>query len=192
MKKHNILSLYRLPNTVFTIKDIAMIWEITDLNLVKSRIHYYVKTGKLYSPRRGIYTKGTDYDPLELATRIYTLSYVSLETVLAAEGIIFQNYSSIFAISYLSREILCDDRRFIYRKIKDAVLSNTAGVVNKETYFIASKERAFLDVLYLYKEYYFDNLNSLNWEFCFSLVPIYGNKKMEKNVNEYYRAMKNA
>ena len=38
-------------------------------------------------------------------------------------------------------------------------------VLKKEdTYYVASKERAFLDILYLNKDYHFDNLSPLNFD----------------------------
>ena len=58
-----------------------------------------------------------------------------------------------------------------------------------ETYVIASKERAFLDMLYLYKEYHFDNLESINWEKVAEILPIYGgNKRMAAKLKKYREA----
>ena len=99
-KKDFILNLYQAKNTVFTIDEIALLsGEIERFNL-KSKINYYVKKGDLRNVRKGIYTK-IEYDPLELATKIFTPSYISLETVLKKEGVIFQTYETIFIVSYL-------------------------------------------------------------------------------------------
>lgn len=185
MKKFDILEIYRASNTIFTTKNISLIWKETDLNTIKARINYYVKREKLYSIRRGIYAKDKSYDRIELATKIYTPSYVSLETVLQKEGIIFQYYNNIFAISYLSREIVCDNQKYVFRKIKNEVLVNSLGVKRKENYFIATKERAFLDALYLYKDYHFDNLDPLNWDFCFEIASIYKSKKLIQLLKSY-------
>ena len=68
MKKFNILDIYRSKNTVLSTKDISLIWKETDLDTIKAGINYYVKTGKLYSIRRGIYVKDKNYDKFELAT----------------------------------------------------------------------------------------------------------------------------
>ena len=185
MKKFDILDIYRVSDSVFTAKDIALIWKESDINTLKARINYYVKKGKLYSLRRGIYVKDKNYNKFELATKIYTPSYISLETVLRKEGVIFQYYKAIFAVSYLSREIFCDDQKYVYRKIKNEVLVNSSGVKKENNYFIASKERAFLDALYLYKNYHFDNLETIDWDFCSKIVSIYGNKKMIKLLKSY-------
>lgn len=188
MKKFDILDIYRSKNTVFTTKDISLIWKETDLDTIKARINYYVKKGKLYQIRRGIYAKDENYNKFELATKIYTPSYISLETVLQKEGIIFQYYKSIYVISYLSREITCDGQKYVFKKIKDEVLTNDLGIEQKENYSIATKERAFLDALYLYKDYHFDNLEPLDWDSCFEIAKIYGQKKLLKLVKSYYNA----
>lgn len=191
MIKSGILKIYNSKNTVFTFKDIALIWRETNADLMKARVNYYVKTGKLYSMRRGIYAKDKNYDKLELATKVFTPSYVSFETVLARAGVVFQYYSQIFVASYLTREIVIDNQTYSYKKIKDAILTNHTGIESKENHSIASPERAFLDIVYLYKDYHFDNLSPLDWDKVYEILPIYGhNKRMEKRVKQYYEAAK--
>ncbi len=60
------------------------------------------------------------------------------------------------------------------------------GIEHRGTYSIATPERAFLDVVYLSKDYHFDNLSALNWEKVFEILPIYENKQMEERVKKYY------
>ena len=187
MKKNDILKIFRSKSTVFTFKDISLIFGETNMDLVKSRMNYYVKTKKLYQIRKGIYSIDKNYDKLELATKIFTPSYISLETILQKEGIIFQFYKRIFIISYLTREIICDNQEYSYKKIKNNILTNTTGVERKENYFIASKERALLDTLYLYGDYYFDNLKPIDFNKCFKILEIYNNKSLEKRLNLYAR-----
>jgi hypothetical protein len=187
MRNSGISTLLRSKNTVFTFKDIALLWRNTNANLLKRRIHHYTSTGSLYQIRRGIYAKDEHYDRLELATKIYTPSYIGLETVLQKEGVVFQHYNKIFVVTYLTREIKCDGQTYVFRKIKDTVLTNTIGLERRENYTIASRERAFLDVLYLYKNYHFDNLQSLNWDVCFRIIPIYDSKILAKRLDSYYK-----
>ena len=117
-------------------------------------------------------------------------SYISLETVLEKEGIIFQKYQIVFMISYLSRKIKVGHREIFYRKIKDAILLNKIGVEESNNYFIATKERAFLDALFLYKNYHFDNLEGLDWNLINDWQKIYNNKALGKRVKEYYQIHK--
>ncbi|MBS3819772.1 hypothetical protein KGY73_09755 [bacterium] len=192
MEKASILNILRKGNTVFTFKDILLSSSETNASLLKRRLHYYVKNKELYPIRKGIYAKDKDYDRLELANKIYTPAYISLETVLSREGIIFQHYDQIFVVSYLTREITCDGQKYVFRKIKDEILTNPLGLEKKDNHFIASRERAFLDTIYLNKNYYFDNLSSIDWDRCFEILPIYENKAMEKRLNSYRDMAKHA
>ncbi len=135
MEKASILSILREGNTVFTFKDILLSSGETNTFLLKRRINYYVKNKELYPIRKGIYAKDKNYDRLELANRIYTPSYISLETVLSREGIVFQHYEQIFLVSYLTREIICDGQKYVFRKIKDTILTNSLGLEKKGNYF---------------------------------------------------------
>ena len=190
MKKTNlnIEKIYKSPQTVFTTKDISLIWNNNDLDKVKSSLSYYRKKGKLYRIRKGIYTKDKNYNKFELATKIYTPSYISLETILAKNDIIFQYYKTIFVVSYLSREIKVDGKNIKISKIKDDILTNQKGMIKKDNYFEATKERAFLDALYLYKDYHFDNLEQLNRKKVMDLAKIYNNKALIKRTKSYFNA----
>lgn len=187
MKKSYILDIYNSENTVFTFKDISLIWGETNTDLIKRRTYRYVKSGKLYSIRKGIYARDKDYNKFELATKIYTPSYISLETVLTQEGVVFQYCKDISVVSYLSRKIISDNQAYVYKKIKNKVLINSLGVEVRDSHYIATKERAFMDMLYFYKNYHFDNLESIDWNKCFKLLPIYENKAMETRLNSYYK-----
>ncbi len=191
MEKDYILDLMRSNKTIFTFKDLILLWGESDVNFVKKKIYRYVKAGKINSVRKGIYSKDRNYDKYELATKIYTPAYISLETVLGAAGITFQLYGQIFAVSYKTKEIECDEQKYSYKKIKDTILTNQLGIETRENYNIASPERAFLDVVYLHKNYHFDNLSALNWDKIYEILPIYGgNKRMAKMVKIYHEATK--
>jgi len=187
MEKADILYILRSEATVFTFKDILLATNEAKPLLLKRRLNYYVKKGELYHIRRGFYAKDKNYNRLELATKIFTPSYVSFETILRQEGIIFQYYSTLFVASYQTKEIVCDGQAYSFKKIKDMILTNSAGIENKGTYSVASKERAFLDMLYLNKNYHFDNLAPLDFDKVLALLPIYNNQRMVKNVDLYFK-----
>ena len=134
-----------------------------------------------------MYAKSKQYDKLELATRIFTPSYVSFETVLAQEGLIFQYQTHITVVSYLTRMISIDNQVYSYKKIKNTVLMNSLGIENLNETSEAIKERAFLDTLYTNLDFYFDNVRSLDWNKVFSLLPIYDNKRMVKVVENLFK-----
>jgi len=98
----------------------------------------------------------------------------------------FQYYGNIFVASYLNRNMEVDGQKIEFIRMKDYVLSNTIGIENEDGYGRATKERAFLDRIYVSKDYYFDNLSILDWNKVFEILPIYHNKSMEKKVKKYY------
>ena len=188
MRKGDYLSAILKSNkTVFTFKDIALLWQEQASQATRVRINYYINKGELIKLRRGIYAKSNNYNKLELATRIFTPAYVSFETVLASEGLVFQVYEKIYVASYLTREIIIDKKVYSYRRIKLPVLTNPVGVLQDGITSVATKERAFLDTLYVNKDYHFDSLHSLEWEKVFEILPIFENKRMEKSVNRLYK-----
>jgi len=179
-----IFTVFKEKRTVFRFNDIAQLVGETNFQSLNKKLNYYVRAGKLLNPRKGIYTK-SDYNTEELACVIYKPSYISLEYVLQKFGIIFQYDTGITAVSYLSRSIEVNDRTIRFRKIKGVVLANTAGINRQENHVnIASTERAFLDLLYLSKDYYFDNLNPLNKKKLHGLLPLYQSKALNERVKK--------
>ena len=178
--------LLRSPKTVFSTKDAALLWNESSKEVVSDRLKKYVNVGKLIRVRRGFYVKDKKYNHYELATRIYTPSYVSFETVLGSSGVTFQYYGNIFVASYVRRDIEVNCQRISFLKMKEYVLSNTKGIVQIDGVSIATAERAMLDRVYVSKRYYFDNLRGIDWDKIFEILPIYHNKRMEKTVKEYF------
>ncbi len=172
------MSIFNDNRTVFRLRDVAMLTGDSDFQSLNKKLNYAVRTGKLKNLRKGIYTK-PNYNPEELACSIYTPSYISLQYVLQKAGIIFQYDSRITIVSYLCRSINIENRTYDFRKIKNNILIDTTGITRQDNRInIASPERAFLDLLYLEKEYYFDNLNPLNKDLVFDLLPLYQSKTL--------------
>jgi predicted transcriptional regulator of viral defense system len=179
-------TLLRSPKTVFTTKDIALLWGEEVKNSVRVRLSKYAKSGKLIRLHRGVYAKDESYDRFELATRMYTPSYISFETVLTRSGINFQYYGNIFVASYITRDIVVDGQKISFVRIRDDILSTVAGIDSYGGYSVATKERAFLDRIFVSKDYHFDHLDVLDWGKVFELLPMYRNKRMEKKVKKYF------
>jgi hypothetical protein len=181
-----LLSIYKERDTVFRLKDIAMLVNDQDFRSLNWRLNYYVRTGRLLNPRKGIYAK-PGFRIEELACKLYTPSYISLEYVLQRSGIIFQYDSSLTSVSYLSRTVEINEQKLIYRKMKGAALISTGGIIRKEDNInIAMAERAFLDLCYLDKDYYFDNLNPLDREKVFALLPLYSSAALTDRVKKVF------
>jgi|SRR3989344_1138192 len=182
-----IAKLYQSPKTVLTNKDLGLIWQETNRNNLKAKINYYVKKRSLIRLARGVFAKNKDYNPRELATSIYIPSYISFETALRESGLTFQHYDTIFVAGPWPKIITIDKIGITFRKLKDIILFNSAGINTKDNYSIASAERAFLDTIYLFPKYYFDNLKAIDWNKCFELVGIYKNQALIKRLKKYQK-----
>jgi len=178
------LNIYQDKRTVFRLIDIGMMLGETNLQPLSKKLNYYVNKGLLLNPRKGIYAK-PEFEPVELACRILSPSYISLEYVLQQTGIIFQFDTQFTLVSYLSRTLEIENLSFRFRKIKNTVLANSLGIIRKDNHVnIASAERAFLDLLYFEPEFYFDNLNPLNPDLVQKILPSYQSQSLNQRVNK--------
>jgi hypothetical protein len=191
MKQTNrfITSIYQLPQTVFTVNELAIIFPHIKPQNLGQRLRYFSKTNGLVKLRRGLYAK-TDYSRLELANKLFSPSYVSLATVLEREGVIFQHDSAIHMVSYLSRKVTINGQQIVYHKFKQRILVNQAGLVEENGVWIASIERAMLDVLYLFGDTYFDNLKMVNWEKLQKLASIYESQSLVSRLKNQRKTFK--
>lgn len=190
MKKGEYIdALLRSPKTVFSTKDIAILWKTPSAH-TRARLHYAVTNNQLIHLRRGLYAKDKNYNPYELAIKLNTPAYISFETVLTKAGVIFQYYEDIFVASYASRTILCKPHQFVLRRMNESILTNPLGIELDKEYAIASTERALLDTLYLNKGYHFDNLNGIDWDKVFELLSVYNNRRLHREARTLYEKSK--
>ena len=159
--------VFSSKQSVFNLQDLGRILWVQNYNNLKSRISYYEKRWYIERIRRGIYIK-EDYNIYELACKIYSPSYISFETALQKEGIIYQNDTTVYVASYLSRNISIKWKNtsihICYRKLRDDVLYDTLWIHSYENYSIATPERAIQDMKYLKKDFYFDNLKNYEYK----------------------------
>lgn len=186
MENNFVATIYQSEQTVFTLKEISVLLGGGNFANLKAAVNYYVKQKAIKNLRRGIYAKG-NYDPLELAVKIYPPAYIGFETVLFMEGLTFQDDRTITVASYLSREIRVGDHNLRYRKLKDSVLTSPEGLIVNTGFTIAEKERAFLDTLYLNRDFFVDNMRTLDRRRIFEILPIYENLSLERKVREIFK-----
>lgn len=189
-----IKPIYQLlldKSTAFTVGSANTKIGLTESKTPTSDIlNYYARKGVLRNIRKGLYVK-PEYDPREVANMLYSPCYISLQYVLLRSGVIFQYDEAITCISYLSREVEVDGRIFQYSRMKSDILMSWEGIERGETFWMASPERAFLDLYYLYPDFYFDYPDILNKEKVKVLLPLYKNKKLVKrtcsllNISDY-------
>ena len=182
-----IYTLYKDERTVFRLKDVAMLVSETSFSSLNLKLNYYVRTGRLQNPRKGLYCK-PNYNPQELACRIFAPAYISLEYVLQRAGVIFQYDSRFTMLSYLCRDVEIDNQIFSFRKIKNELLVSQQGIEQHgNTVTIATPERAFLDMLHLNGSMYFDNVNPLKKDLIEQVLPIYNSKTLNERAQKIFK-----
>jgi predicted transcriptional regulator of viral defense system len=143
-----IEQLYKTGRSVFTIDDLRVIWQEESPDHLKAQASYYVKKKKIQRLRRGTYALDP-YNPLELANKLIVPSYVSLETALLKQGIIFQPADGIMSVARYNKKIVVAGIVFRYIKLPEEVLMNPVGLRKNDGVLMAGPERAVADCLYL-------------------------------------------
>ena len=66
MEKGDYLTaILRSDKTIFSVSDVALLWQESNLNAIRVRLNYYARNGDLYRIRRNFYAKDKKYDRLE-------------------------------------------------------------------------------------------------------------------------------
>ena len=152
--------LLKSKEKLFHTQDLALLWEIENRNTLYTTIKRYVQKGILIQITKGLYSTVPvhEIDKFELGTAlIHKFRYVSCETVLFLEGVINQMVYPITFVSSVSQRIGFNGTMYIYRQAKPEILLNPENIIQKDGYFMATKERAISDMLYFNPKYYFDN-----------------------------------
>ncbi len=170
-----LIFLLESKQTVFTLWDIAQITDFVHMQSVRNFARKMCVEGFLRSPYRGIYAK-KEYNVYELWMKMKIPSYVSLDTVLFEEGIIFQVPWEVTLVSNDSRVKKTKQNTFSYHKIKDVILFDPQWIINKDWVPWACAERALCDLMYLKKWIvYVDDAGVLDLEYMEDLKNIYDN-----------------
>ena len=131
----------------------------TKLVFDKNNFGRWEKQGLIIKLRNGYYAfadiAGKDGFAHYAASKIYKPSYISLRTALAFHGIIPKTANEITSVSSLKTSTFKNSLgTFSYKKIKPSLMFGYDAVEkNGFTFFIASPEKAVLDLLYLYPSY---------------------------------------
>lgn len=184
----NFIKLLKSKKTVFTINDIKKIFSSDNENTIRDYLSKAKKKWLVENVYYGIWKLvDKDIDFFEFATKLKKKSYISFETVLQKEWIIFQDYSnSVFLASDNTITKYAVWKNFISLKIIDWILLNPLWVENRWNYSIASKERAICDRIYLSSNYFFDNLGGINLDNLEEISQIYNKRtilEIKKIIN---------
>ena len=178
----SVNNLLKSNNTIFNVTDLGLLLAISDSRYLKTVIYRLTKSGILKRLAKGIYTTKQDWDALELANKLRTPSYISFETVLSRNNIVFQDYANQITSAYTNTvQKQVDDKNYSYYKLNPELLTNPAGLELQNGITVATPERAVCDRLYLTPKYYFDNMDGLNKEKLANIAKNY-NKRVQKEV----------
>ena len=175
------------------------------LNLDKRRLFEWTKKGYLENVKRGFYRFTDQPKNQELiyftANKIYSPSYISLETALAYYQVIPEEVFSTTSISTLNTtQITSSLGYFSYRNLKKPLLFGYKFIqLNGLTICMASLEKAILDYLYLNSELNtVDDFEALRWdkealkqldiELFFDYLHLFNSKTLTKRaqiLNKY-------
>ncbi len=188
----NYLSkLYEYNKTLLDYNDFGFIFSELKQEYLKTKIKKLCDSKILTRLSKWLfYLTSKWYDNFEIPTKLYSPSYISFHSALYYHKMIFQlPYWISFAYKRNVEKTFWNE--YIYSKrIKESVLYNTTWIISSWNFSIASKERAFLDTLYIYPDIYIDNLSNLDREVVIKMSSIYQNKAFEKKVILYFNENK--
>jgi len=135
---------------VFSRQDIRL----RELNVFDYQLSLWQKQGYIKKIKNGLYLfaeNESSVSPEELAAKIYSPSYISLERALAFYGLIPEIVYGITSVTpKTTRRFKNEFALFIYRHIKPALFFGYKEIKSgMASYLIAEPEKALLDYLYL-------------------------------------------
>ena len=172
------------------------------------QISQWVKNGYIERIKKGLYilsNRKKEINPMVLAEKIYSPSYLSLEFALNHYGIIPDipgTYTSVSSRKTMNYKT--DFGYFSYQKIKPEFFTGYRPLVEKNVSFnLATPEKAILDYIYLNKNKLFPKEDfwremRINEEFRFSkkALDLYGrpfnDKKIDRLIQSLLSYQKNA
>jgi len=157
--------LYQSNKRIFTSFDLALLWDIKNRNTLLKTIQRYIEREILYRIYKGLYSTIPlkDLDKYEVACAIGgPFSYISAESVLAKEGIIFQELKKVTLFGKKQKEITIGGTTYLCRYLNEKYLLNRTGIEDTPGYSVATVERALADIRHINPKYYIDNTLSID------------------------------
>lgn len=186
----------KMKKNIFSKEEAQIVAFDTSPSTLKLQLHQWVKAGELISLKRGLYVFSDSHvDKVEVARRLYSPCYISLEYALNLYGLIPDvPFSLTLVTPKITRKFNTPYGQFVYYKIK------------KEAFFgydpqtlIAEKEKALVDYLYLngrrfvpqidfWRELRLQNLNDIDFDKAFDYAEKFNSPKLTillGSVKEY-------
>jgi len=199
-KKQKILNRLRVEekllernNLIFSPLELKQIFNVSKES-VSFFINYNLKKGFFVKLKNGLYTFKHHYpSELEIANKIYTPSYVSLEYALSFYNIIPETVYSVTSItSKTTREFVINNVSYTYSKIKKSAFTGyIKKYFNGQMALIAEQEKAFIDYLYfvcLGKKVIYDRIEvkNLDKKKLIYYAKLFKKESLIKLLNDVY------
>lgn len=169
MKLQNLKTNIKMP--VFSRTDVLKLFPEEPVNQINTQLYRMIKRGDLIGLKRGMYVfPNLNIDEFVIANKLYSPSYVSLESALNIFGVIPDIPSVVTSVTTVtSKKINTSLGNFKYSKINENLFFGYKSILDERSgfyYSIANPEKALLDLIYIRKvknlsEYRVD-LNNIN------------------------------
>lgn len=164
---YRIDALLKQDKKLFHTNDLALLWQIEISNTLYTTIKRYVQKGILKRIHKGFYSVVPieELDPVEVGIGyLHSFAYLSTESILVENGVIFQASDYITLVSSVSKKFTVGTYSYLVRKMKDEFLYQTMGLTERGDIKVATLERAVADMLYFNPNVHFDNREMINWQ----------------------------
>lgn len=154
-------------SALFHTQDLALLWGVNDRNTLYTTIKRYSDAGVLIPIHKGYYSVKplAVLDPVELGLgSLHRYGYLSCETILAREGIIFQKIPYITLVSSVSKKNTINGVDYLVRRMDESLLYQSTGLIDTGKYKQATLLRAVADILYFNPRYHFDAHARIDWK----------------------------
>ena len=158
----NIKKIQKSRLKLFEVQDIKKLLEIKKDNTAYKVISSLIKNEVIIKVRKGLYyTAVKPPADFEIANKIYSPSYVSLESALNIYGILRQFPYSVTSVTFKKpRRFTSSGKVYEYARVDRSLYF---GFTKKDVFLIAYPEKALIDAIYLtakgFRKFNFDELD---------------------------------
>ncbi|MGC9445149.1 MAG: type IV toxin-antitoxin system AbiEi family antitoxin domain-containing protein [Candidatus Methanospirareceae archaeon] len=199
MRALEFLSILRKNNmSIFSVRDVANLFPDAHVATLKNNLASWVKKGYIERLKRDLYARvepalGSEIPDFYVANKLYSPSYISLETTLSHYNVIPEIAVQVTSVTTKpSREFKNRYGVFIYRSCKNNAFTGYR-IAFYEGYdvLIADKEKALVDFIYFklqhglavdFDEERFDRtiLKGIAWDKAMGYAERYNNVTLRK------------
>lgn len=198
MKKLNLHQveekLFSLNSKIFTPQDLSFLFDANQ-RAVQGFLNYNLKKGVFVRLKKGFYALKRNFpSDFYLANKLYSPSYVSLDTALSYYHLIPETVYAVTSVTTKpTREFEIQGRLFDYRKIKkEAYTGYVPYKVENEIVYLATPEKAVADFcyfVYLGKREFNDRLQfkKVKKERLIKYLRLFGKKRLISFANKLFK-----